>query len=131
VRGGDEGITQIANALKTAQSNVTSLTTAGTTNENSDLQAQIDQERARREVEKTRADIAEGSLQAFGGSGDLGAGGANAARAAANIVINTLHPGDSSGLERFRAVSASSRNPAVASQIRVLQPGSSRVSDGT
>lgn len=94
VRGGDEGITQIANALKTAQGNLASLSGSGT-NENSDLQAQINQSKERAEVEKRRADIAEQSLAVFGGAGDIGAGGRNAAAAASqHFTINTLHPGD-------------------------------------
>jgi len=47
-RGGDEGIKQVAEALKSAQNNLASLTSpgGGATNDNSDLQAQLDQAQA-------------------------------------------------------------------------------------
>jgi len=97
-RGGDTAIKQVAEAYRQAQSNLASLTGGGGTNDNSDLQAQLDQRDRKLEVEKQRADTAEQSLQVFGGSGDIGAGGRNAAGAAAGVVVHqtiqTLHPGD-------------------------------------
>ncbi|MGH2878955.1 MAG: phage tail tape measure protein [Solirubrobacteraceae bacterium] len=96
-RGGDETITNIADQLKTARGNLESLSGSGT-NENADLQAQINQANERAEVAQKTAQIAEQALAVFGGSGDIGAGGANAAQAAAGVVVhqtvNTLHPGD-------------------------------------
>ena len=101
-RGGDQGIKQVAEALKSAQNNVASLTSGSGTNENSDVQAQIDQANQRAEAAKTQAQTAERALEVFGGSGDIGAGGPNAAQAAAGIVINQtnqmMHPADPSVL---------------------------------
>jgi TP901 family phage tail tape measure protein len=94
-RGGDETIKSLADSVKTARSNLASLSGSGT-NENADLQAQINQKNQQVEVAQRQAQIAEGALAVFGGSGDIGSGGVNAARAAAapSITINTLHPGD-------------------------------------
>ncbi|MEA2201890.1 MAG: hypothetical protein QOI89_2486 [Solirubrobacteraceae bacterium] len=93
-RGGDESIASIANALHTAQGNLASLTTGAGTNENADLQAQINQAKEQRDVEKRRADISEQAFGVLSGSGDIGSGGRNAAAAGSNINIYTLHPGD-------------------------------------
>lgn len=101
--GGSDSITEIAGALKQAQDNMAALTGGGGTNDNADLQAQLDQanERARIADEKQR--IAETALSVFGGSGDIGTGGPNAGAAAAGITvhqtINTLHPADPATLD--------------------------------
>jgi TP901 family phage tail tape measure protein len=100
-RGGDESIIAIANALKTAQSNVASFAGGSASNENADLQAQITQGKEREEVQKRRADIAEGALGVFSGSGDIGAGGSNAVGATVNVY--TLHPGDPQTLSAIGA----------------------------
>jgi TP901 family phage tail tape measure protein len=96
-RGGDEAIIQIAGALKTAQGNLASFSGGGT-NENADLQAQIDQQKARAEAAEATVRVQEGALEVLGGPGDIGAGGRTAAGAAAGITINQtnnmLHPGD-------------------------------------
>jgi TP901 family phage tail tape measure protein len=92
VRGGDSSIKNIADSLRTARSNLDSLSGGSATNENADLQAQITQANERTALEKRRADINEGALQVLGGPGDIGSGGLNAR--GATININTLHPGD-------------------------------------
>jgi TP901 family phage tail tape measure protein len=103
-RGGDESIRNIADSLKTAQNNLASLSGSGT-NENADLQAQITQANERAEAQKLRADTNERALQVFGGAGDIGAGGSNAAKAAAGATVNvyTLHPGDPATLRAIGA----------------------------
>lgn len=97
-RGGDEVIADIADQLKTARQNLTALATGSGENSNPDLQAQINQANERAEVAERQAKIAEGALAVFSGSGDIGAGGANAAQAAAGVVVHqtiqTLHPAD-------------------------------------
>jgi hypothetical protein len=97
-RGGFDVITDIAGQLKTARDNVTSLTSGGggLTNDNPDLQAQLDQERARRVAAEDDARINRQALEVFGGGGDIGTGGRNAMQAAGGTTINvsTLHPGD-------------------------------------
>jgi TP901 family phage tail tape measure protein len=104
-RGGDEVIASLAEQLKTARDNVTSLTSGGAQNENADLQAQINQANERAEVAKKEAQISNQALAVFGGSGDIGAGGKNAQQAAAGVVIhvNTLHPGDPATLSAIGA----------------------------
>jgi TP901 family phage tail tape measure protein len=99
-RGGDTAIKQAAEAYKQAQNNLASLAGGSATNDNSDLQAQIDQKNQQLEVAKQGQQIAERALETFGGSGDIGAGGRNAAGAAAGVTIiqNNLHPGDPSVL---------------------------------
>jgi TP901 family phage tail tape measure protein len=96
-RGGDDSIRAIAESLKTAQSNLASFSGVGT-NENPDVQAQLTQRDERLAVEKRRADIAEGALAVFSGSGDIGAGGSNAQAA---VIQNNymLHPADPSVLK--------------------------------
>jgi hypothetical protein len=96
-RGGDETIAQLAEALQTAKSNAASLTGSGT-NENADLQAQIDQQKARAEVERQRAEINEQALQVFKGAGDIGSG-SGSSRVVINQTVNTLHPTDPRTLE--------------------------------
>jgi TP901 family phage tail tape measure protein len=95
-RGGDDSIKSIADSLKTAQSNLASFAAGSTsTNESSDLQAQITQANTRAETSARQAQIAEQALQVFGGPGDIGSGGQNARGA---VVIhqtnNMLHPSD-------------------------------------
>lgn len=96
-RGGDESIKNIADALKTAQNNLASLSGSGT-NENADLQAQVEQANQKADTAKQEAQIANRALEVFGGSGDIGSGGPNAARAAGqpSMVQNNymLHPSD-------------------------------------
>lgn len=69
----DSVITELADAVASARSNLQSLTGTGS-NDNADLQAQIDQQRARadREAENNRFNAA--ALSAFTGSGDIGFG---------------------------------------------------------
>jgi hypothetical protein len=91
-RGGNDTIASVASDLKNARDNLDSLTnpSGGTTNDNPDLQAQLDQERARRIAAETSSQISEGALKAFGGAGSSGGG--------PSVVINQtnqmLHPGD-------------------------------------
>jgi Phage-related minor tail protein len=91
--GSAEAITSVANALKTAQSNLASLTGGGGSNENADTQAQIDQATQRAEEAQQKAQTAERALQVFSGSGDIGQGGQNASAAVVQNIY-TLHPGD-------------------------------------
>jgi TP901 family phage tail tape measure protein len=95
-RGGSASIREIADLVKTARDNLDSLTGGSQTNDNADLQARFEQERTGRINAERDRDINAGALRVFGGSGDIGAGGVNAAAAASGpqIVINTLHPGD-------------------------------------
>jgi TP901 family phage tail tape measure protein len=101
-RGGDEVVKSLADQVKSARSNLASLSGSGT-NENADLQAQINQKNQQVEVAQRGQQIAEQTLQVFGGSGDIGSGGRNAAQAGANITINTLHPGDPATLNAIGA----------------------------
>jgi TP901 family phage tail tape measure protein len=105
VRGGDESVTAIAESLKNARSNLTSLTGGGGTNENADVQAQIEQQKARAEAAEATVRVQEGVISAFGGPGDIGAGGANARGAAAGVTQNiyTLHPADPATLTAIGA----------------------------
>jgi TP901 family phage tail tape measure protein len=98
VRGGAEAIKDVADQLKTARSNLESLTTGAGANSNQDLQAQVNQERQRAEIAERQTQIVSQALSVFSGSGDIGAGGANAAQA--TIVQNNymLHPSDPSVL---------------------------------
>jgi hypothetical protein len=99
-RGGDETIKSLAEAVKNARQNLESLAPGSTgSNENQDLQAQIDQANQRAQNAEQTAQVANRALEVFGGSGDIGSGGANAARAAAGqpqVVQNNymLHPSD-------------------------------------
>lgn len=108
-RGGDASITNIAQQLQTARNNLEAFTKAGTQNENADLQAQITQANERAESSAQSALIAEQALSVFSGSGDLGAGGRNAAQAAAGVTQNiyTLHPGDPATLSAIGAAATS------------------------
>lgn len=92
---GPDVITELAGDVKTARSNLESLTSpsSGATNENADVQAQLNQANERAENEKRRANIAEGALGVLNGPGDIGQGGANAAAAVVQNIY-TLHPGD-------------------------------------
>lgn len=89
---GPEVITELAQDVKNARSNLESLTTGTGENSNPDLQAQITQANERAEVERRRADIAEGAFGVLNGPGDIGAGGATAA-AAVTVNQYMLHPG--------------------------------------
>lgn len=107
VRGGDEAIKNVADQLKTARSNLASLSAS----ESSDAQAQLTQEKERRETAERTSQIAEGALAVFSGSGDIGAGArsAYAAAGAPHIVQNNymLHPSDPSVLHTIgRAATA-------------------------
>ncbi len=92
-RGGDATIKSIADSIKTARSNLDSLSGGTAQNENPDLQAQLNQANERAELATRTAKIAEGALAVFGGSGDIGAGGPNAR---ASVIQNNymLHPSD-------------------------------------
>lgn len=101
-RGGAETITQLAEQVKTARSNVEAFAGGGE-NSNADLQAQINQANERAQVAQQQAQVAERALQVFSGSGDIGAGGPSALAAAGGVTvnqtINTLHPGDPQTLD--------------------------------
>jgi TP901 family phage tail tape measure protein len=86
-RGGSASVRDIADQLKQARDNVASFSTAGTaTNDNADLQAQLEQQRTRADTAERSQQISDRALSVFQGAGDIGS---------ARIVINTLHPGDS------------------------------------
>ncbi len=94
---GSEAIIELANQVKTARSNLESLSSpsSGGTNENADVQAQITQANERAEQATRSAQIAEQALAVFGGTGDIGSGGVNAR---ASVIQNNynymLHPSD-------------------------------------
>lgn len=87
---GNDAITDIADQLKTARENLSSLTGGGGGNDNPDLQAQLEQEKQR------SAALAEGNrtqsalLGALTSSNDVGIGLGNQQ----SFYISTLHPGD-------------------------------------
>lgn len=72
-----------------------------------DLEAQLNQANERARVSQRAAQLSEQTLRAFGSSGDLGTGGANARAAAGGptIVIQTLHPGDPATLSAIASAS--------------------------
>lgn len=93
---GDDVIGDIADSLKSARDNLTSLTTGGTTtNDDADLQAQLDRANEDKRVSDENARINRQALETFGGSGDIGAGGVNARQAAAGgptVVFQSYVP---------------------------------------
>jgi TP901 family phage tail tape measure protein len=90
---GPSAIKELADQVATARSNLQSLTGGGGSNENADVQAQIEQQKQRTEAAEQRAETAERALRVLGGPGDIGSGGANAS--AAVIQHNyMLHPSD-------------------------------------
>lgn len=106
-RGGAPVIKQLADQLGNVRGELDALTTGRGTVENQDLQAQLDQanERARIATLENQANIA--ALAAFGSPGDIGTGRfGNARDAGAQIVINTLHPGDPRTLAAVGAAAA-------------------------
>jgi TP901 family phage tail tape measure protein len=98
-RGGSVVVADIAGQLRTARDNLESLVnpSGGSSNSNPDLQAQLDQANQRVAAAEASARTANDAVAVFGGSGDIGAGGPNALRAAAGgstVNVYTLHPGD-------------------------------------
>jgi TP901 family phage tail tape measure protein len=107
-RGGITAVTDLADQLATARSNLKTLTdpasaTGGGTDP--DTQAQIDQ--ANQRAANAEAGMASQAalLQVLGGSGDLGIGAAAAPRVQVNV--NTLHPGDPQTLRAIGDAAAS------------------------
>lgn len=80
-------VTELADMVKTARENIKAFSSSSATNENADLQAQIDQQRARADLAEQNARLNAQTLAAFSGYGDIGTGGVN-------VTVNTLHPGD-------------------------------------
>ncbi len=107
-RGGSASVRDIADQLRQARDNVSSFTGGGATNANPDVQAQLDQERARRETAERSAQISERALSVFSGAGDIGQ---------ARIIVNTLHPGDSRTLAAIAEASnaGNDQQPSVTS----------------
>jgi TP901 family phage tail tape measure protein len=87
-RGGAAAIRDVADRVAQARSNVASFAGgAATSNENADVQAQLEQAREVARVAQRESDINRLGLATFKGAGDIGMGGPR-------IIINTLHPGD-------------------------------------
>ncbi len=110
-RGGSASVRDIADQLRQARDNVSSFTGGGATNANPDVQAQLDQERARRETAERSAQISERALSVFSGAGDIGQ-----ARIVQNVY--TLLPGDS----RTLAAVADASNAGNDQQPSVTSP---------
>ena len=90
-------VRDLADQVKSARDNLSSLTGGSSTNDNADLQAQIDQQKERTRVAEETARLNAQTLATWSGRGDIGTGAANAYQAgsaAPNITVNTLHPGD-------------------------------------
>lgn len=96
----DAVVTELAEAVASARSNVQSLTGQGS-NDNQDLQAQIEQQRARADREAENNRINASALSAFVRSGDIGFGRNQ------SITVNTLHPGDPRVMEAIAGAAAS------------------------
>lgn len=93
--GTPEQITEVAQALKSTRDEIGQLAGAAAGGSSDpDLQAQLEQSRAREAAASQRAQIAEGALTVFGSSGELGVLPAGRSAPAPQIVIQTLHPGD-------------------------------------
>ncbi len=110
-RGGSSSVRDIATALKQARDNVASFVSGGAsaTNENADLQAQIEQAKRRAEIAETTARVAQQSLSVFQGAGDIGYG----------MVQNNymLHPADPAVLRAIgdAATAGIGQQPSVTS----------------
>lgn len=92
-----EHITAAAQALKNTRDDLKSLAQGPSGGPDADLQAQLDQERARRENAERDRDVNAAALSVLGQSGDLGVGGGGRVvplRGGTVINVNTLHPGD-------------------------------------
>lgn len=91
-------VADLAEQVARARDNLGSLTGGSGSNDNADVQAQIEQANQRTSDALEAARINRQALEVFGGAGDIGTGGFRnamaAAAAAPNITINTLHPGD-------------------------------------
>ena len=74
-RGGASVIAALADQVKSARGDLASLTTGGATNSNPDLQAQIDQQRARADAAERDRDVNAQALAVFKGAGDIGGPG--------------------------------------------------------
>ena len=85
-RGGASAITAIAGELKSTTDSLANLTKAPDVS--ADLQAQIDQGKERERIANESAKNNAAVLAAFTGSGDIGAGGPNAYRAAGGVTVN-------------------------------------------
>lgn len=75
--------------VKTARENIKAFSSSSATNENADLQAQIDQQRARADLAEQNARLNAQALATFSGPNDIGTGWGGV-----NLTVNTLHPGD-------------------------------------
>ena len=93
-------VTELADMVKTARENIKAFSSSSATNENADLQAQIDQQRARADLAEQNARLNAQTLAAFSGYGDIGTGGVN-------VTVNTLHPGDPRTLSAIGQAAAS------------------------
>ena len=82
-------ITELAELVQSARENVRSFSSSGASNENADLQAQIDQQRARADLAEQNARLNAQALATFSDPNDIGTGWGGV-----NLTVNTLHPGD-------------------------------------
>jgi hypothetical protein len=108
-------ITDIAGQLKTAQDNLTSLTSpGGASNTNPDLQAQLDQAIRQRDNATAEAQFNAQALSVFKGFTDVGTG--------PQVNVYTLHPGDPATLRAIgdAATSGIDLQPARRSPVQVL-----------
>jgi hypothetical protein len=107
-RGGAAAVRDIAQQLAQARDNVASFTGGGV-NANADLQAQLDQAKEQARVAIREGEINRLGLATFQGAGDIGQ---------AQIVIQTLHPGD----PRTLAAIAEASNAGNSQQAAVTSP---------
>lgn len=109
-RGGPAAIRDLADQVKQARDNVASFAGGGTSNDNADVQAQLEQEREAHRVTRRESEINRLGLATFQGAGDIGMGGPR-------IVIQTLHPGDPATLRAIgdAATAGIGLQPAVGS----------------
>jgi TP901 family phage tail tape measure protein len=94
---------ELAGMVKQARDDVSALTSSSQPDVSGDLQAQLDQERRRRELSDENARLNQQFLATALTGGDINTGGSGGP----SIVINTLHPGDPRTLDAIgRAATA-------------------------